>query len=300
MTSRSHFFLLLLTTTGRWAMGAWALLLPLPLLPLLAAVAAAAQQVGGAATTMRLTASLDLAATPTAFHHTWEASVGSSHAAMGLREDWRAHLRMAVRDCGFRGIRMHGIFDDDMSVVFPPCTFPPCKKHGASGGPRPQPTYSWFNVDSLYDFLINQLHIQPVVELSFMPQALAGCWPNPHGAKKRPFLRQFFTLKQQSFCQDRLGTNTKETHSKEGFSAGSKSSNMTPCVYGQHYMEIRMPPGRASLQPSGYYNGPAVADYGIWYNLVAAFAQHLVQRYGDDAPQFYEVRKTVLFVRFYT
>jgi hypothetical protein len=75
---------------------------------------------------------------------------------------------------------------------------------------------------------------------------------------------------------------------------------MTPCVYGQHYMEIRMPPGRASLQPSGYYNGPAVADYGIWYNLVAAFAQHLVQRYGDDAPQFYEVRKTVLFVRFYT
>ena len=74
---------------------------------------------------------------------------------------------------------------------------------------------------------------------------------------------------------------------------------MTPCVYGQHYMEIRMPPGRASLQPSGYYNGPAVADYGIWYNLVAAFAQHLVQRYGDDAPQFYEVRKTVLFVRFY-
>ena len=184
----------------RWAMGAWALLLPLPLLPLLAAVAAAAQQVGGAATTMRLTASLDLAATPTAFHHTWEASVGSSHAAMGLREDWRAHLQMAVRDCGFRGIRMHGIFDDDMSVVFPPCTFPPCKKHGASGGPRPQPTYSWFNVDSLYDFLINQLHIQPVVELSFMPQALAGCWPNPHGAKKRPFLRQFFTLKQQSFC----------------------------------------------------------------------------------------------------
>jgi hypothetical protein len=176
-------------------MGAWALLgarVLLPLLPLLAAVAAAAQQFGGAATTMRLTASLDLAATPTtAFHHTWEASVGSSHAAMGLREDWRAHLRMAVRDCGFRGIRMHGIFDDDMSVVFPPCTFPPCKKHGASGGPRPQPTYSWFNVDSLYDFLINQLHIQPVVELSFMPQALAGCWPNPHGAEKRPFLRQF-------------------------------------------------------------------------------------------------------------
>ena len=54
-----------------------------------------------------------------------------------------------------------------MSVVFPPCTFPPCKSHGDS--PRPKPTYSWYNVDLLYDFLLS-IDVRPVVELSFMPQ----------------------------------------------------------------------------------------------------------------------------------
>tara|TARA_B110000208_G_C11762750_1_gene427527 strand:+ start:70 stop:1821 length:1752 start_codon:yes stop_codon:yes gene_type:complete len=204
------------------------------------------------ATAAAATARIDLTATAAAttkFPHFWEASVGSSHAAMGLRVDWREHLTMAVRDCGFKGIRMHAIFDDDMSVVFPPCNFPPCADHGGHGIPAPA-VYSWYNVDKLYDFLLS-INVQPLVELSFMPQALAGC---------------------------RQGCPT----------AHSIAVNMTACIYGQHYMEIRMPPGHAALGThNGHgggtpkFNGPVVLDFGIWHDLIAAFAHHLIERYGE-------------------
>jgi hypothetical protein len=138
-------------SASRWPMAGPALLrLPLCRQWLLAAAGCCHAAATLAATpqapptgAMHLTATISLDAAPAAFPHFWEASVGSSHAAMGLRADWRAHLKMATRDCGFKAVRMHGIFDDDMSVVFPPCTFPPCKDHG---GTRPPPTYSWYTI----------------------------------------------------------------------------------------------------------------------------------------------------------
>lgn len=42
--------------------------------------------------------------------------VGTGHAALALRADYRAHLSAVQRDIGFRSIRGHGIFDDDMST----------------------------------------------------------------------------------------------------------------------------------------------------------------------------------------
>ena len=34
--------------------------------------------------------------------------------------------------------------------------------------------YSWYNIDRVYDHLLS-LGVRPIVELSFMPKALAGC-----------------------------------------------------------------------------------------------------------------------------
>lgn len=48
------------------------------------------------------------------YPHLWEMCVGSSHAAMGLRQDWRDHLRAARNDLGFKFVRFHGLLDDDM------------------------------------------------------------------------------------------------------------------------------------------------------------------------------------------
>ena len=40
--------------------------------------------------------------------------VGTGHAALALRADYREHLTRVQRDIGFKHIRGHGVFDDDM------------------------------------------------------------------------------------------------------------------------------------------------------------------------------------------
>jgi hypothetical protein len=47
----------------------------------------------------------------------WQASVGSGHAALGLRKDWQEQLKAVHDDLGIDGVRFHGSFDDDMGPV---------------------------------------------------------------------------------------------------------------------------------------------------------------------------------------
>jgi len=88
------------------------------------------------------------------FPHNWKNSFGSGHALLGTRADWRGQLTRCVAELGLRGIRMHGILDDDMSV----------SPDGRN--------YHWYNVDVVNDFLVSS-GVTPIVELSFMPAALA-------------------------------------------------------------------------------------------------------------------------------
>lgn len=115
---------------------------------------------------------VDLTYQPVAFPHFWKRCVGTGHMLLGLRSDWQQHLMRAKEELGFVGIRGHGLLDDDMSVV-----------------PRTG-EYEFFNVDQVYDFLM-EAGVTPIVELSFMPQALVRCEPqdckyafNNHAAYK--------------------------------------------------------------------------------------------------------------------
>ena len=78
------------------------------------------------------TLSIDLRRPPAAFPHYWKRSFGSGHALLATRADWQAQLRMAVSELGLEGLRFHGTFDDDMSVVLP----------GGTAG-----SYNYYNVD---------------------------------------------------------------------------------------------------------------------------------------------------------
>ena len=112
---------------------------------------------GLAASTTALPAvgvTLDASGATTAFPHNWERSFGSGHALLATRADWQQHLQRSVNEIGLRGVRMHGVLDDDMSVT-PDGT-----------------TYHWYNVDRAFDFLV-KAGVAPIVELSFMPRALA-------------------------------------------------------------------------------------------------------------------------------
>lgn len=94
----------------------------------------------------------------TPFPHYWEVCVGSCHAATGLREDWRRQLRQCHDELGFQYVRFHGLLCDDMSVYTVHPNFP---------------RYSFFNVNSVFDFLVS-IGMKPLIELGFMPADLAS------------------------------------------------------------------------------------------------------------------------------
>ena len=100
------------------------------------------------------------------FPHFWKRCFGSGHAYLGTRADWRQHLQLAVNELGVESIRMHGVLDDDMGVA--------ATVNGTPWWGNYQVAYGWFNVDQVYDYMLS-IGVRPVVELSFMPQALAGC-----------------------------------------------------------------------------------------------------------------------------
>jgi xylan 1,4-beta-xylosidase len=85
--------------------------------------------------------------------------VGAGRANEGLRADWQQQLAYVKKECGFRYIRFHGLFTDDMGVY----------KEDMEGNPQ----YNFMYIDALFDYLLS-IDIKPFVELGFMPSGLAS------------------------------------------------------------------------------------------------------------------------------
>ncbi len=105
------------------------------------------------------TISADLHKVQGPFNRMAEVCVGAGRANEGLRADWQRQLAQVHRKLGFRYIRFHGLFTDDMGVYFE-------DKAG-------HPIYNWQYIDQLFDFL-HSIGMKPFVELGFMPSALAS------------------------------------------------------------------------------------------------------------------------------
>ena len=84
--------------------------------------------------------------------------VGAGRAHEALRTGFVRQLETAVRECGFRYLRFHGLFCDDMAVV-----------RRVNG----RLVYNWQYIDEVFDEML-ALGIRPFVELSFMPRAMAS------------------------------------------------------------------------------------------------------------------------------
>lgn len=89
--------------------------------------------------------------------HSWEHTVGSCHGLVALRADWREQLQLSHHELGFKYVRFHGLLCDDV---------------GTLTVQKGKPLYSFFNADSVIDFLLS-IGMKPFVELSFMPEGLA-------------------------------------------------------------------------------------------------------------------------------
>ncbi|MFH1008985.1 MAG: beta-xylosidase [Candidatus Latescibacterota bacterium] len=88
----------------------------------------------------------------------WNMCVGAGRANEGLRANWLEHLALAVEECGFRYVRFHGLFHDDMFVY---------------REDERQARYNWQYIDELFDRLLD-IGVRPYVELGFCPKDLAS------------------------------------------------------------------------------------------------------------------------------
>lgn len=123
----------------------------------------------------QLTTNIDSAATARKLNRFFSESIGSCHAYLTLREDFRDQVRQVQQAMNFKRIRCHGIFHDLVGVY-----------HSETSGlantsadleqstaEQATPQYNFQNVDKIYDFFLEQ-GLQPYVELSFMPEMLAS------------------------------------------------------------------------------------------------------------------------------
>lgn len=89
----------------------------------------------------------------------WENILTCSRAADLLRSSTRELLERVQRDIGFRYLRFHGLFCDDMMILVH-------RKDGSLG-------YNWVYVDQVLDFM-RGIHLKPYIEFSFMPTEMAS------------------------------------------------------------------------------------------------------------------------------
>lgn len=90
--------------------------------------------------------------------HFWSNCVGAGRANEGLRAGWLEQLELVQKNCGFKSVRFHGLFHDDMFPVF--------KEKGVT-------VYNWQYIDELFDRMLD-LKVRPFIELSFFPKSIAA------------------------------------------------------------------------------------------------------------------------------
>lgn len=90
--------------------------------------------------------------------HYWEYGVGAGRVNEGLRSGWQEHLADVKENCGFKYVRMHGLFHDDMFVYFVQ--------------PNGSVKYNWQYIDDVYDRML-AMDVRPFVELGFFPKDMA-------------------------------------------------------------------------------------------------------------------------------
>ena len=90
--------------------------------------------------------------------HYWSYGVGAGRVGEALRAGWQEQLDLAMEHCGYKYIRMHALFNDDMFIYK--------RRQGKD-------LYNFQYLDEVYDRLVDK-GIRPFVELSFFPRDIAA------------------------------------------------------------------------------------------------------------------------------
>jgi xylan 1,4-beta-xylosidase len=200
--------------------------------------------------------------------------VGAGRANEGLRADWQRQLRFVREQCGFRYIRFHGLFCDDMGVYQE-------DKQGRA-------IYNWQYIDELFDFL-QSIGMKPFVELGFMPGALASgpqtiFWyrgnvtPPKDYAKWEAFIAAFTRHVTERYGTDEVRSWYFEVWNEPnltgfwmGITGGKTDAEFAPIARAEYY-KLYESTARAvkSVDTAYRIGGPATAGSG-WIDETLAY-----------------------------
>ena len=118
---------------------------------------------------------IDAHAATTPFPHFWEQTFGSGRAILSLRDSYRQDIRTVKAATGFKSVRFHGIFMDEVGLYDPDRrTIEFAQTAGKTGtAVQDNSSYNFSYIDQIYDGLLAD-GVRPYVEMSFMPRKLAA------------------------------------------------------------------------------------------------------------------------------
>lgn len=195
------------------------------------------------------------------FHQHWKFCVGSGHAPLAVRSDYKEMLSFIHRELGIKYVRFHGILSDDMGVVNDFADLFPLK-----GGERFR-EYNFRHIAAAYDNVL-AAGMKPFVEISFMPELLARddsrCFfyykdknviaPPKDYAEWEDLIRHFIAFLEERYGQEEVRSWYFEVWNEPdlgGFFAGTK----------EEYFELYRHTATAvkAVDPSLRVGGPATS-----------------------------------------
>jgi xylan 1,4-beta-xylosidase len=220
----------------------------------------------------------DLAKPRGAMNRMYNFCVGAGRANEGLRADWQRQLSRARTECGFRYVRFHGLFCDDMGVY----------QEDKQG----RPVYNWQYVDELFDFL-ESIGMKPFVELGFMPGALASgpqtiFWYKANVTPPKDYAKwEAFIAAFARHVTERYGASEvrqwyfevwNEPNLKEfwiGTTGGKSEAEFTPVARAEYYRLYETTVRAVKSVDTAYrVGGPATAGGGWIDETLAQCAAH--------------------------
>ena len=132
----------------------------------------AATLTGQAANAADVTITVDAANQVSGNPHFWSTCVGTGTASLTLRPDLQTHYQLANRELGMQRVRGHGVLNDAMGIY--------------QGSDK----YDFTKYDKYLD-AIAAAKMRPMIELSFMPTALATAGNNKNPPKDYATYQKF-------------------------------------------------------------------------------------------------------------
>jgi xylan 1,4-beta-xylosidase len=189
----------------------------------------------------------------------WAASFGTGTASLSLRTDLQTHYKIGNRELGALRVRGHGVLNDDIGI------------YKAAG------SYDWTNFDKYLTGIV-QAGMRPIMELDFMPTALALNGSSRDIYKNATDYKNFIQAVVQH-CVDKYGASDVGQWFWEiwnepdytGFWNGTNASEAVGAKMTDYYtLYDNAVAAITAVLPNAYVGGPATTEP----SKIGAFLQH--------------------------